>query len=245
MASDKILPLVEDASAKGKDSPGASAPVVLRSALSVPLPDAKRMAQVSSPNAESTAGQTASPPSLPQERFTNARVPERRPRPARFEKDRPITSSAGATDESVALSPPALPDLIVTEWGGAFYLVNVAIALGLYGDFTVPARPGLGLPLWDFLALLGGRMIGEEFTEDPLPALFARLSGRAEEEPPGAYFEPPTGEPLTIWLDRVCHDVRERVAASLGLGDDCNLRTLVLNHHAKIETTSARRHHSR
>ena len=67
-----------------------------------------------------------------------------------------------------------------------------------------------------------------------------RQYGRAVEEPPGAYFEPPSGEPLTIWLDKICHDVRERVAAALSLCDGCNLRTLVLNHHARIETTAAR-----
>ena len=79
---------------------------------------------------------------------------------------------------------------------GVFYLVNVVIALEFYGDFTTPAQPGLALPLWDFLAFIGERMIGDEFAEDPLPVLFAELSGRSEGEPPGAHFEPPTGEPL-------------------------------------------------
>jgi hypothetical protein len=140
----------------------------------------------------------------------------------------------------VPLPPAAELDLIHTEWGGSFYLINVAIALRFYGDFTMPARQGLAVPLWDFLALVGERMIGEAFAEDPLPALFVRLSGRAENEPPGADFEPPTGEPMAIWLERICHEVQKRVAASLGLEDDCDLRRLLLNHHAKIETTSAR-----
>jgi hypothetical protein len=132
------------------------------------------------------------------------------------------------------------PDQIHTDWGGSLYLVNVAIALGLYGDFTTPARQGLALTLWDFLALVGERLIGDAFAADPLHSLFARLSGRAENEPPGADFVPPTGEPLAIWLDRISREIQERVAAALGLDDDCDLRTLLLYHHAKIETTSAR-----
>jgi hypothetical protein len=160
--------------------------------------------------------------------------------PARFEKGDSIISSVTATDESVALPPVPLLDRIVTEWGGLFYLVNVAIALGFYGDFTTPARSGLALSLWDFLALVGERMIGNAFAADPLPSLFARLSGRAENEPPGLHFEPPTGEPLAVWLDRICHDVQGRIAASLGLVNHCDLRALLLNHHAKIETTSER-----
>jgi hypothetical protein len=138
------------------------------------------------------------------------------------------------------LPPGAPPERIATEWGGTLYLVNVAIALGFYGDFTNPASPGLALPLWDFLALVGERMAGEQFTGDPLPALFARLSGRSEDELPGAQFEPPNGESLATWLDRICHEIQVRVLASLGLGDACDLQTLLLNHPANIEASSAR-----
>jgi hypothetical protein len=152
-----------------------------------------------------------------------------------------ISPNAVSTDSDVVPLPSApAPDQIHTDWGGSLYLVNVAIALGLYGDFTAPARPGLALPLWDFLALVGERMIGDAFAEDPLPALFASLSGRAENDAPGADFEPLTGEPMTIWLNRICHEMQERVSVSLGVGNDCDLRKLLLNHHAKIETTSTR-----
>ncbi len=57
---------------------------------------------------------------------------------------------------------PALPMTIEgsyeTRFGGLFYLVNVALYLELYGDFTAPAQPGLPLTIWDFLALLGHRL---------------------------------------------------------------------------------------
>ena len=41
-----------------------------------------------------------------------------------------------------------------TAFGGVFYLVNLGLFLDLYGDFTQPMRPGLSLPIWDFVALL-------------------------------------------------------------------------------------------
>jgi hypothetical protein len=160
--------------------------------------------------------------------------------PVRFEEARLASSIPAAADECIVLPAAALPDCISTAWGGSLYLINIAIALEFYGDFTAPARRDLALPLWDFLALLGDRMIGEEFAEDPLSSLLARLSGRGDDEPPGAQFEPPTDEPPAIWLAQVCRDVEARVTAALGLGDRCDLRTLLLNHHAKIETTAER-----
>lgn len=210
------------------------------------------------PNGESATAVAFSPPSPRQESPRDSRI---RPLPGmrsdRFKNAEPINSAAATSEEAISVSkPPAssaaetgvsvalpsvsLPDRITTEWGGLLYLVNVAISLELYGDFSMPARPGLALPLWDFLALLGERMIGAEFAGEPLAGLFARLSGRSEGEPPGVDFEPPAGEPLPLWLDGICHDLHARVAASLGLGDDCDLRSLVLNYHAKIEADEAR-----
>jgi hypothetical protein len=81
---------------------------------------------------------------------------------------------------------------VITEFGGVFYLLNVALALELYGDFTKPKHPDLPLTLWDFLALLGRKMVGPEFVEDPCWDLLAALSRREITEPPGAWFDPPT-----------------------------------------------------
>ncbi len=132
------------------------------------------------------------------------------------------------------------PDRIETAWGGVFYLVNATLALGLYGDFTMPARPGLALPLWDFLALVAERMIGEAFAADPLPAMLAKLSGRGENEAPGAGFDPPDGESLEQWLTRTCDAVHTRMAAALGMADAAAQRELVLRHHAAVEAAPLR-----
>lgn len=82
--------------------------------------------------------------------------------------------------------------VLESEYGGVFYLINVGLFLELYGDFTQPLRPGISLPIWDFLALTGERLIGPALHEDPLWPLLSHLSGRQPDQPPGAMFDPPT-----------------------------------------------------
>jgi hypothetical protein len=79
---------------------------------------------------------------------------------------------------------------IQTEFGGLFYLINLGLFLNLYGDFTTPLTPGLALPVWDFLALLGERLCGARVREDAVWGLLAQLTGRGEDEPPGRDFVP-------------------------------------------------------
>ena len=91
---------------------------------------------------------------------------------------------------------------IETSLGGIFYLINVALYLNLYGDFTRPREPGLSLPIWDFLALTGPKLIGTPDDSDAIWKLLAKLSGRDESEPPGAHFQPPDEWRLPVdWLD--------------------------------------------
>jgi hypothetical protein len=80
---------------------------------------------------------------------------------------------------------------IETEFGGMFYLLNAALALGLYGDFTQPRAPNLALSPWDWLALVGRGWFGGEFERDPAWGLLAELAGRVPRRPPGADFAAP------------------------------------------------------
>lgn len=240
----RLAPATPPNAESASDHP-AHPPVPERSANSRICEDHSRPARLEKSKPITPSAVVTDDVALPESIATNRddplnNSPTREVQPARSQKDGSVEPPAAMADGTVTLPSVPLPDPITSEWGGTLYLVNVAIALGLYGDFTTPARPGLALPLWDFLALIAGRMMGEEFAEDPLHRLFAKLSGRADDEPPGADFEPPTGETLAIWLDRICHEIEARVAASLGVSEHCDLRALVLNHHAKIETISAR-----
>jgi len=101
-----------------------------------------------------------------------------------------LTPVLSSTQSRNSLAEPP-SEISFTDWGGVFYLVNVALALGLYADFTMPLKAGLPLPVWDFLALIGRRLIGAELESDPLWTVMAKLSGRDQREPPGQWFEPP------------------------------------------------------
>jgi hypothetical protein len=106
--------------------------------------------------------------------------------------------SSSLVQPDALLTTPLLPQpwlaerKIETNFGGVFYLINAALQLGLYGDFTTPLQPGLALPIGDFLALVGRELAGPELVGDPLWRLLAELDGRSDDEAPGAaQFDPP------------------------------------------------------
>lgn len=123
-----------------------------------------------------------------------------------------------------------------TPLGGIFYLLNVAITLRLYGDFTMPQRRGLPFPPWDFLALVAEHWLGE-----PLDAatanLLARLAGRRPEERPGVRFIP-DGR-LMRWLPRIVRRINAHVARALGESAGTNVSQRLLCHQARIYATAA------
>jgi hypothetical protein len=91
---------------------------------------------------------------------------------------------------------------IGSKFGGVFYLVNLGLLLGLYGDFTTPTRPGISLSIWDFLALAGRSLAGEKIMRDPLWPLLAELAGRQVHDPPGRGFRPASSWRIpSHWLD--------------------------------------------
>jgi hypothetical protein len=103
-------------------------------------------------------------------------------------------------DASAAWPSPALD----TRYGGAFFLLNAALALGFYGDFTRPLQPGLPVSPWRFLHDAASCWIGRGFTADPLHAwLQARLADTAAAPPlPAAW------QVQAAWLEPFCADPR-------------------------------------
>lgn len=88
-----------------------------------------------------------------------------------------------------------------TSFGGLFYLLNAALALQLWPDFTAPRQAGLALSPWDWLARLGRDWFGAEFEGDAVWALLAELSGRRPGQLPGRDFSPPSDWLLAAeWL---------------------------------------------
>jgi hypothetical protein len=126
-------------------------------------------------------------------------------------RPQPATTAVGARrSEAVAAAHQAAPTLDhphVTQWGGLFYLLNVALSLDLYGDFSRSAVQGLALSPWDFLALIGEQLVGHHLRADPVWRVLDELAGRSEGEPPGAGFHPPAAWRLPpSWLSPFAPD---------------------------------------
>jgi hypothetical protein len=95
-----------------------------------------------------------------------------------------------------SLEPPLQPrpfgETIRTRYGGVLYLLNVALHLGLYSDFTQPRGFNLQISPWDFIAELAKRLLPDPDPEDALWPCLGRLSGRAPDEALDAQWETPS-----------------------------------------------------
>jgi hypothetical protein len=114
------------------------------------------------------------------------------------------------TGEQVGVGLPAREP---TGFGGVFYLLNAALALELYADFTEPRTRGIELLPWDWLALVGRAWFGAEFVGDGVWDVLAGLAGRRREDEPGRDFKAPeewtVGDGwLAPWGESECLRVR-------------------------------------
>lgn len=55
-----------------------------------------------------------------------------------------------------------------TKFGGVFYLLNLGLYLELYNDFTANLVEEIKLNIWDFVALLSLKFLGDEIKSDPV-----------------------------------------------------------------------------
>jgi hypothetical protein len=141
------------------------------------------------------------------------------------EADAPPVSIAES--ETTHDAPPLLEARIETRFGGLFHLVNLALFLELYGDFTAPAAPGIALSIWDFVALLGRRMVGAGVEADEVWPLLARLAGRVAGQSPGDDFRPPEAWRMDAgWLQKFPASGGWRWAVSRGAHGQSRLQVI-------------------
>ncbi|HEV8547374.1 MAG TPA: hypothetical protein VGQ57_00075 [Polyangiaceae bacterium] len=180
----------------------------------------------------------------------------------------PVGALAPPVVSSPLAAPPASPNAMLervygaataTELGGLFYLVNVALALGLYPDFTRPADAGIALPLWDFVALLGEALLGAR-EPDPAWTLLARLAGREPTTPPGHALSapeetmlpadwlallpnspprPPAALGMRAWVDGLAPFVRARLAQALAVEEATPVADWVLRRSARVHVSDS------
>jgi len=103
-----------------------------------------------------------------------------------------LASQPAVLSEDSPLKKVVEPSISVeTKYGGVFFLLPLALYLYIYSDFTSPAKPGLELSIWDFLALISFELTDGEIEKDPLWGELASLAGRTKSEQPGSGFDPP------------------------------------------------------
>lgn len=197
----------------------------------------------------------AAPPSGRETRLTGARRPSTATSPVddtqgfgSAQEALPLNSLTpneveGAPEPSAVIgavqpAPAAAGLEINTTLGGSLYLINLGLFLGLYGDFTTPLAPGIDLLIWDFVALLAEELLGDEVRADPLWGLLARLATRADDELPGADFNPPGRASLQAWLAELMHTLRPRLRLALGV--EAEAVPNFLRAQARIRTTATR-----
>jgi hypothetical protein len=133
-----------------------------------------------------------------------------------------------STDPLTAAEPEPLALAVDTDLGGIFYLLNLALHLELYGDFTTPLQPGIGLDPWDFIELVGGWLLGRRSADtgrgsrsgsrdaDPIWGLLAGLAGR-DRQPAGRGFRAPRRWRVPpAWLEPVACEGVWRWSAARG-----------------------------
>jgi hypothetical protein len=87
---------------------------------------------------------------------------------------------------------------IVTQYGGVFFLLNVLLALGIYGDFTSPRLRLVKPSPWALLSRMARQLLGDTADErDALWPLFPRLAGGVEDDESW----PSEWRVLPEWLD--------------------------------------------
>lgn len=139
----------------------------------------------------------------------------------------------GSTEPATTREQPA--EYKETAFAGVFFLVNVALFLEYYSDFTSPVARGLELNIWDFVAILGLEFCpADEFRRDPIWKVLAALAGRREHEAPGHSFDPPD-ETRETWIRRTAATVRDRLDDAMNRNDAVEL---LCNRAGRVALTS-------
>ena len=139
---------------------------------------------------------------------------------------------------------------IETGLGGFFYLINLAIFLDIYSDFTSPVETFTELNIWEFVTLVGSELNEQENRDDPIWLLLSDLAGCEKEDfsRKGAEAQrktsgdaaklnafAPLREDTLIWLFRLMPYIRRRLQRALNTTD---FSKVLLRHHARITITA-------
>jgi hypothetical protein len=130
-----------------------------------------------------------------------------------------------------------------TAFAGLFFLLNVALGAGLYGDFTRPATPGIPLSPWHLLALLGQQLLypGAKRAwpgdEDPVWALLTWLAEPTGPATASRRASPAAPRATRRWVRRLAGRLRPELSLALGCAPDA-VGDVLLRHPGRVEATA-------
>ena len=124
------------------------------------------------------------------------------------------------------------PASIETELGGLFYLINLAIFLEIYSDFTSPVEQFHDdLSIWDFVMMVGREINQDRDLDDPIWTGLQDLQKIHDNPENSVILSKPT------WLTDLLPHIKARLILALGIESEDSLAEILLHHHAKVTIT--------
>jgi hypothetical protein len=152
----------------------------------------------------------------------------------------PVIETPASSPEPIApVTIPIQLDAITieTNLGGLFYLINLAIFLEIYSDFTSPTEQFHDdLSIWDFVTIVGREINQDRDLDDPIWTGLQDLQNYHDNPENPEILSKPT------WLTDLLPHIKARLILALGIGDEAALANLLLHHYAKITITPTHAH---
>ncbi|WP_091743272.1 hypothetical protein [Phenylobacterium immobile] len=145
-----------------------------------------------------------------------------------------------ATNPLAAAAPPALatpraaPDApLATPRAGLLFLLNAALAMDLWGDFSAPQAGTLPIDPWTWLSEMGLRFCGDDLKADPIWPVLRDLGADV------AFGMAPPHPPARL-LNAQARLLRARLCAALGVRGVRGVRRLLLQRPGDLWVSAAR-----
>lgn len=168
----------------------------------------------------------------------------------RYEEEEPpvtreVVTSIAQTEQNIE-EPPPLPEPIApaivpetlgavtieTNLGGLFYLINLAIFLEIYSDFTSPVEQFHDdLSIWDFVMMVGREINQDHDLDDPIWTGLQDLQDYHDNSENPEILSKPN------WLTDLLPHIKARLILALGIESEDSLADILLHHHARVTIT--------
>jgi len=121
---------------------------------------------------------------------------------------------------------------IETNLGGLFYLINLALFLEIYSDFTSPVEQFHDdLSIWDFVMMVGREINQDRDLDDPIWTGLQDLQNYHDNPENPEILSKPT------WLTELLPHIKARLILALGIESEDSLAEILLEHYAKVIIT--------